>query len=167
VLYLLGVRKGSSNASVKTAINIEELFYLLLAGYGATISQSDLEIFTLMHEIELLEGSNFSGLSEMNYHWGEAALKRRREQDEKLLSKCNSVDDETIVERCKRHFRENLIFDPKVCGETVLYFTSKRSAWDEPMDMARYVEESLKGMTLVCSVTTWFMNLSIYLVLQI
>ena len=86
--------------------------------------------FTLMHEIELLGGSNFSGLSERNYLWGEAALKRRREQqDEKLLSKYNSVDnDETTVDRCKRKFRENLIFDPKVCGEIVLYFPSKRSA---------------------------------------
>ena len=169
VLYLLRVRKGSSSASVETTINIEELFSLLLAGYGATMSQSDLEIFTLMHEIELLEGSNFSGLSERNYLWGEAALKRRREQqDEKLLSKYNSVDDdETTVDRCKRQFRENLIFDPKVCGETVLYFPSKRSAWAEPIDTSGYVEESLRGMTVVSSFITWCMNLSTYLLSQI
>lgn len=149
LLYLLGAQKGSSNVPAETAINIEELFSLLLAGYGATMSQSDLEIFTLMHEIELLEGSNFTGLSEMNYLWGEAALKRRREQqDQKVLLKYNSVDEETIVDRCKRQFRENLILDPKVCGETVLYFPSKRSAWAGHIDMARYVEESLKSMNV-------------------
>eukprot|EP01018_Ginkgo_biloba_P010431 Gb_10022 [translate_table: standard] len=149
VLYLLRVREVSLSVSVDTDLNSKELLSLLLAGYSATMKESDLEIFNLMHEIDYTQGSSFSGLSEMNYLWGEAALKRRREQnEEKLLSEYNSFDQETAAERQKRQFRENLMIDPKVCGDTVLYFPSERNAWAGPIELVKFVEESLNAITL-------------------
>ncbi|KAH9322917.1 hypothetical protein KI387_017556, partial [Taxus chinensis] len=148
MLYLLRVQHGSLSGSRETSINAKELFSLLLAGYSATMNECDLEIFSLMHEIESFSGKNFSGLSEMNYLWGEAALKRRKQQhDERLLLEYSSVDRETIEERQKRDFRDNLLIDPKVCGDTILHFPFNRSAWGWTHGTSEICRGELEGYT--------------------
>ncbi|XP_057843357.2 uncharacterized protein LOC131052770 isoform X2 [Cryptomeria japonica] len=128
MLYLLRVQLGSLSGSGETFMNAKKLVSLLLAGYGATISDCDLEIYSLLHEIECFNLKNFCGLSEMDYLWGEAALKTAEER--------------------KSGFRDNLLIDPKVCGETILYFPFNRSAWDGPLDLSEFAERSFKNITL-------------------
>ncbi|KAA8534397.1 hypothetical protein F0562_031914 [Nyssa sinensis] len=60
-------------------INSRELLFLLLSSYGATLSEIDLEIYNLMHAIESTDESNSGNIAEMDYLWGSAALRIRKE----------------------------------------------------------------------------------------
>lgn len=101
-------------------INCRDLISLLLSSYNATLSEIDVEIYNLMREIESFDGSEI--IAEMDYLWGNAALKIREE-----LSSDRKFDFEEF--ECRRSkFREILPVDPKLCAMTVLYFPFDRTA---------------------------------------
>lgn len=101
-------------------INCKDLMSLLLSSYNATLSESDVEIYNLMREIESFDGSEI--MAEMDYLWGNAALKIRED-----LSSDKKINFEEF--ECRRSkFREVLPVDPKLCAMTVLYFPFDRTA---------------------------------------
>ncbi|XP_052200530.1 uncharacterized protein LOC127806944 isoform X2 [Diospyros lotus] len=104
-------------------ISSRELLFLLLSSYGATLSEVDLEIYNLMLEIESINERDTGSLSEMDYLWGIAAVKVRKERElEQNVSSDMINDVEAVEERRRNQFRENLLVDPKICAATVLYF---------------------------------------------
>ncbi|XP_062220395.1 LOW QUALITY PROTEIN: uncharacterized protein LOC133919867 [Phragmites australis] len=103
-----------------------ELVFLLLSVYGATLSETDLEILHLMNEIE---SSECRIITEVDHLWGSAALKFKQEL--KLdFSKSDTHDTENaeITERRRALFRENIPIDSKHCAKTALQFCYKRSS---------------------------------------
>ncbi|CAL4912422.1 unnamed protein product [Urochloa decumbens] len=103
-----------------------ELVFLLLSIYGATLSETDLEVLHLMNEIESPECRT---ITEVDHLWGSAALKFREEL--KLdFSKSDSHDIENaeITERRRALFRENIPVDSKLCAKTALLYCYKRSS---------------------------------------
>ncbi|XP_024533954.1 uncharacterized protein LOC9637781 [Selaginella moellendorffii] len=127
VLYAFRVRHREhfsvGEASRQTSMELESL---LLVAYGATLSTLDQEIFCLMHEIETSEGDGFSGMSEMDYLWGDAALERRRDKTE---SGGEDLVQESLEEMRKRRFKEDLALNLRMCGLTALHFPMKRDMW--------------------------------------
>ncbi|XP_068638772.1 uncharacterized protein [Aristolochia californica] len=107
--------------------NSIELMSLLLSGYGATLSDIDLEIYDLMCEIEPVVGFGQNLLTKMDYLWGSAALKVRKEEAvEKFISSNDLGGSEAPKECRKRRFRENLPLDPRLCVATVKFFCYDR-----------------------------------------
>ncbi|KAL6012007.1 hypothetical protein ACLOJK_002478 [Asimina triloba] len=136
VLYSLKSKQFVTNPGKEASMNSRELLSLLLSGYGATLNETDLEIFHLMHEIESTEGSDCGSIAEMDYLWGSSVLRLRREQAlERFLSSSNTADCETTEEWRRRQYRENIPVDPKICVMTVLHFCYDRVAWTGPMPL--------------------------------
>ncbi|CAE5993003.1 unnamed protein product [Arabidopsis arenosa] len=106
-----------------SGINLKELRFLFLCSYGATMSEIDLELYKLMHDIELIEDEQRLNVSETDYLWGKAALKIREglrfSQDAYYGGEAGLVQ---IL------FKENLWIDPKICAQTLLYFPYQRTA---------------------------------------
>ncbi|XP_035543314.1 uncharacterized protein LOC108983821 isoform X4 [Juglans regia] len=117
-------------------INFRELHLLLLSSYGATLSEVDLMIYSLMHDIESANGSDFVNATETDHLWGSSALKVKKERDvERDMCSDIMTDTEGVGERRKSQFRENLSIDPKICASTVLYFPYDAIAVDEPLSL--------------------------------
>ncbi|KAK1325111.1 hypothetical protein QJS10_CPA01g00908 [Acorus calamus] len=143
VLYYLGAQQRHMYPG-NVDKNNRELLSLLLAGYGATLCETDLEMFHLMQEIESFEESDCRNITEMDYLWGASALNIRKEQTLDRLVSCNStVDGETVDERRKRFFGENIPVDPKLCAATVLHFCYDTDASTVPMSVENLQQESL------------------------
>ncbi|KAK1281237.1 hypothetical protein QJS04_geneDACA018223 [Acorus gramineus] len=143
VLYYLGAQQRHMYPG-NVDKNNRELLSLLLAGYGATLCETDLEMFHLMQEIESFEESDCRNIAEMDYLWGDSALNIRKEQTQDRLVSCNStVDSETVDERRKRFFGENIPVDPKLCAATVLHFCYDADASTVPMSVENLQQESL------------------------
>ncbi|XXG86023.1 hypothetical protein AAC387_Pa11g1011 [Persea americana] len=129
VLYHLKALHGITDPGKDLGLKSRELLSLLLSGYGATLSETDLEIFHLMNEIESDEGLDSGSIAEMDYLWGTSALKIRREQTlKKFILSNDMVDGETAEEWRKRQFRETLPVDPKLCAMTALHFFCERTS---------------------------------------
>ncbi|KAJ4980420.1 hypothetical protein NE237_031257 [Protea cynaroides] len=144
VLYHLKVRQDSTDFGKDFGMKSRELLSLLLSCYRGTLSEVDMEIFNLMSEIEAIEGSDCGSIAEMDYLWGSSASKHRSEQTlEKILSTNNVIDCETVEERRRRQFRENLPVDPKLCVKTVLYFPFDRIACSGPSDAENFRQDIL------------------------
>ncbi|XP_028086891.1 nucleolar pre-ribosomal-associated protein 1-like isoform X1 [Camellia sinensis] len=121
------------------SVNSRELVFLLLSSYGATLSEVDLEIYDLMFEIESASESNSGSIAEMDYLWGAAAIKVRKEREqEQDLSSVNMNDVEAVEERRRSQFRENLPVDPKVCATTVLHFPYDRTVSEGTLFLSKY-----------------------------
>mgnify|MGYP003702941981 CR=1 FL=1 len=121
------------------SVNSRELVFLLLSSYGATLSEVDLEIYELMFEIESANESNSGSIAEMDYLWGAAAIKVRKEREqEQDLSSVNMNDVEAVEERRRSQFRENLPVDPKVCATTVLHFPYDRTVSEGTLFLSKY-----------------------------
>ncbi|XP_042949109.1 uncharacterized protein LOC122281567 isoform X5 [Carya illinoinensis] len=119
-------------------INFRELHLLLLSSYGATLSEVDLMIYSLMHDIESVNGSDFVNTTETDHLWGSSALKVKKERDvERDICSDIMSDTEGVGERRKNQFRENLSIDPKICVSTVLYFPYDAIAVDEPLSLKK------------------------------
>ncbi|XP_019265752.1 PREDICTED: uncharacterized protein LOC109243298 isoform X1 [Nicotiana attenuata] len=108
-------------------INLRELVFLLLSSYGASMSAIDLEIYSLMDEIKLTNDLDEVSMAKLDFLWGSALLKVRKENElvqtiSRNLSEAEAVDDYRRI-----HFRENIPIDPKVCATTVLYFPYDRT----------------------------------------
>ncbi|GMP26056.1 hypothetical protein CsSME_00002651 [Camellia sinensis var. sinensis] len=127
------------------SVNSRELVFLLLSSYGATLSEVDLEIYDLMFEIESASESNSGSIAEMDYLWGAAAIKVRKEREqEQDLSSVNMNDVEAVEERRRSQFRENLPVDPKVCATTVLHFPYDRTVSEGTLFLSKYRHDNSK-----------------------
>ncbi|KAI0491316.1 hypothetical protein KFK09_025576 [Dendrobium nobile] len=122
---LFHLRDGTARMG---CFNSKELLSLLLCGYSATQSQIDLEILHLMQEIESLEGPDNVNLEALDYMWGVAALKMRKEKTHDILLPSNRTSDCETIEERKIHFRENIPVDSKVCAVTVLHLCNDGSS---------------------------------------
>ncbi|KAJ0045378.1 hypothetical protein Pint_04163 [Pistacia integerrima] len=129
-----------------TGINLRELHSLLLSSYGATLRDIDLEMFNIMREIELFDKSD-SEVAWLDYLWGSAAVKVRKEQALEQDTSWNIMTDtEAVKERRRSQFRENLPIDPKICAMTVLYFPYDRTGGDELSSSNKPQVDNLKNM---------------------
>ncbi|XP_059441149.1 uncharacterized protein LOC132173627 isoform X2 [Corylus avellana] len=136
VLFPVKAHQAGFDSGKDFGINFKELHLLLLSSYGATLSEVDLEIYSLMNKIESVDGSDIVNIAEMDYQWGRAALKVKKEWAvEQDISSGIMTDTATIEERRKSQFRENLSIDPKICASTVLYFPYDAIACDEPLSL--------------------------------
>lgn len=123
-------------------INSKELLYLLMSSYGATLSEIDLEIYSLMREIEAAHRPDSGNMTEMDFLWGPASVKLRKER----LQEGGCINEtEEIEERRRRQFRENLPVDPKLCTATVLYFPYDRTKDVEPYHGKDSQQKSLRN----------------------
>ncbi|KAF8651235.1 hypothetical protein HU200_063482 [Digitaria exilis] len=103
-----------------------ELVFLLLSIYGATLSETDLEILHLMNEIE---SSECRTITEVDHLWGSAVLKFREELKlDFSKSDTHSIENAEITERRRALFRENIPVDSKLCAKTALLYCYKRSS---------------------------------------
>ncbi|PIA27458.1 hypothetical protein AQUCO_07700016v1 [Aquilegia coerulea] len=143
VLYHLKSSQGSIAPAEDTRVNSKELVSLLLSCYGATLSEVDLEIFDLMHEIISVDASESVNIAEMDYLWGNSALKIREKTLENSLLFDNTTDCETVEERRRQQFRENLALDSKRCAATILNFPYDRLSSRRPISMKNIEEDDL------------------------
>lgn len=131
-------------------INLKELHMLLLSSYGATISEIDMEIYSLMNDIESIDSSESEYLAEMDYLWGSAAMKVKKEHGlEHGASTETMTDTKAVQESRKIKYRENLPVDPKVCTTTVLHFPYDRTAGYVPLSPNKFQTDNVKDMIKV------------------
>ncbi|KAI3458963.1 hypothetical protein Pfo_015626 [Paulownia fortunei] len=127
LLFHIYAQQREVNFGEDIGINSRELVYLLLSSYGATCTEVDLEIYNLMLEIESTDKSSAGTVAQMDYLWGIASLKVRKEwEQDKYMQSVDPRNMEFFEERRKIKFRENLPVDPKLCAQTVLYFPYNR-----------------------------------------
>lgn len=150
LLRLLLCFKGhwdGSDLEKNIDINARELISLLLSSYGAMLNEVDLEIYSLMHEIESNDRLKSGSIAAMDYLWGSSALRIRKERVQELeISANNILDAEAVEERQRSQFRENLPIDPKLCMNTVLYFPYNRTASDGPISLNKVHPDNVKDM---------------------
>uniref|UniRef100_J3M1K9 Nucleolar pre-ribosomal-associated protein 1 N-terminal domain-containing protein n=1 Tax=Oryza brachyantha TaxID=4533 RepID=J3M1K9_ORYBR len=121
VLY--SIKRGQQNSSLLD--ESRELGFLLLSVYGATLSETDLEILHLMNEVE---SSECKAITDVDHLWGKAAVKFREELKlEFSASDSHKIENEGISDRRKSLFRENIPIDSKLCVMTALQFCYRRS----------------------------------------
>ncbi|KAL5730801.1 diphosphoinositol-polyphosphate diphosphatase [Ranunculus cassubicifolius] len=154
VLYHLRASPSSIPPGEDAKTNAKELLSLLLSCYGATVSEVDLEIFDLMHEIVSTVASDCVNIAEMDYLWGTSALKlRERKLEDNLLSD-NTTDSEAVEERRRRQFRENIALDFKICAATILNYPFDRVMSHRPIRLKNSNYDDLRGMQEDSSTST-------------
>ncbi|XP_048234758.1 uncharacterized protein LOC8266787 isoform X2 [Ricinus communis] len=108
-------------------INLKELYFLLLSSYGATLGDIDVEIFSLMREIESIDTSVSEDLAKLDYLWGTAALRIRKERALDWDTSSSVITNKEVFEEHRRsQFREVLPINPNICATTVNYFPYDR-----------------------------------------
>ncbi|XP_073041195.1 uncharacterized protein [Primulina eburnea] len=128
VLFNINVQHGRVNCGEAIGVQSKELIYLLLSSYGATCNDVDVEIYSLILEIESNNQSCAGTIAQMDYLWGIASLRVRKDQEKDEDTRMvNPETVEVLEESRKIRFRENLPVDPKLCAQTVLYFPYDRS----------------------------------------
>ncbi|KAJ4837428.1 hypothetical protein Tsubulata_012761 [Turnera subulata] len=132
-------------------LNLKELHLLLLSSYGATLSENDLQIYSLMREIESIDKTITEEVVEMDYLWGTAALKIREERTLDQETANITLDPEAIREHQRSQFRENLPVDPRICAATVLHFPYDRNESNEPLPLGRLQLDNPKDVSEACS----------------
>jgi nucleolar pre-ribosomal-associated protein 1 len=122
VLYDIKTRQQNNSLLNES----RELCFLLLSVYGATLSETDLEILHLMNEIESYECKT---MAEVDHLWGAAAIKYREELKlDYSTSEIHNTENTESNGRRRALFRENMPIDSKLCVTTVLQFCYKRSS---------------------------------------
>lgn len=122
VLYDIKSRQQNSSQLIES----RALVFLLLSVYGATLSETDLEILHLMNEIE---SPKHRTIAEVDHLWGTAALKFREELKlDFSKSDTHKTENGEITERRRALFRENIPVDSKLCAKTCLLYCYKRSS---------------------------------------
>lgn len=127
LLFQIRARQCDMNNVKDIGINLRELVFLLLSSYGASMSAIDLEIYSLMDEINSINDLGEGSMAKLDYLWGSALLKVRKENElgetiSSNLSEAEAIDDDRRI-----YFRENIPIDPKVCATTMLYFPHDRT----------------------------------------
>ncbi|GFQ04880.1 nucleolar pre-ribosomal-associated protein 1 [Phtheirospermum japonicum] len=127
ILFQIYAQQRELNFGEDIDINSRELVHLLLSSYGATCAEVDMEIYNLMLEIESTDTSSAGTVAQMDYVWGIASLKVRKEwEQDKDMQSVDPRTMEIFEERRKIRFRENIPIDPRLCNQTVLYFPCNR-----------------------------------------
>jgi len=153
VLYDIKSRQQNNSQLNET----RELVFLLLSIYGATLSETDLEILHLMNEIESPECRT---ITEVDHLWGSAALKFREELKlDFSKSDTHNIENAEITERRRALFRENIPVDSKLCAKTALLFCYKRSSRASAFSLEQLQQESFADSF---EVTSQRMDLQIY-----
>ncbi|KAJ3690484.1 hypothetical protein LUZ61_019648 [Rhynchospora tenuis] len=122
----------------------KELLFLLLSVYGATLRDIDLEILNLMQEVELSVGSNWGGIAEMDYLWGNAITKVREEMKVEL----HESENGGIEDKRKFLFRENIPVDSKMCVATASSFCYERSLHVEFFSIEKLLRNSVEDFEM-------------------
>ncbi|XVF18198.1 hypothetical protein REPUB_Repub11eG0001000 [Reevesia pubescens] len=142
-----GTDQSGFDSRNDNGINLKELHFLLLSSYGATLSEIDLEIYSLLNEIESIDSSESEYIAKMDYLWGSAATKVKKEHGlEHGASTSIITDTEAVQEGRKIKYRENVPVDPKVCAATALHFPYDRTARDEPLSLNNYQKDDLNDI---------------------
>ncbi|KAJ8549981.1 hypothetical protein K7X08_033688 [Anisodus acutangulus] len=127
LLFQIRAQQCDINNVKDTGINLRELVFLLLSSYGASMSAIDLEICSLMDEINSTNDLGEGNMAKLDYIWGSALLKVRKENELGQTISSNLSEAEVVDDYRRIHFRENIPVDPKVCATTVLYFPYDRT----------------------------------------
>uniref|UniRef100_A0A6N2KLH1 URB1 C-terminal domain-containing protein n=1 Tax=Salix viminalis TaxID=40686 RepID=A0A6N2KLH1_SALVM len=145
-LLQLKLRQSGFDSGNDIGINLKELHLLLLSSYGATLSETDLEIYNLMLEIESIDNSVGDVVADMDYLWGTAALKISKERvlDQETYDVVTNT--EAVKEHRRSQFRENLPVDPKMCVTTVLHFPYDRTVTDGSLSLDRLQLDNLRDI---------------------
>lgn len=154
VLVNINVQHNRLNFGEGIGVQSKELIYLLLSSYGATCNDVDMEIYSLILEIESNDQSCAGTIAQMDYLWGIASLRVRKdwEKDEDTRM-VNPETVEVLEESRKIRFRENLPVDPKLCAQTVLYFPYARCVNDRTV-----LEFQKDDSTVVNKVHFWLVH---------
>ncbi|XP_039143511.1 uncharacterized protein LOC120280662 isoform X2 [Dioscorea cayenensis subsp. rotundata] len=143
VYYIKDKQQNTESFSI-VGFNSKELISLLLSGYGATMSELDLETLHLMHEIESMEGSSYDIISEFDYLWGASVMKTRNELVlDGLVALNENSNSELMEEQHRRLFRENIPVDSGLCVMTVLHVCNDRTSRHGALSVKRLVDDSL------------------------
>ncbi|GAB2229982.1 hypothetical protein Droror1_Dr00014238 [Drosera rotundifolia] len=150
-------------------INTRELLCLLLSSYGATHSDVDLEIYSLMVEIESAE-VGCGKLAELDFLWGSALLRTTRDEAHESDSLPYTFLSEMDEDSRRGHFRDNLPIDPKLCIETVLHFPFERTTSLYPLSCEMFLQMNRKepkiptarGERIKCYDPVFILRFSIY-----
>ncbi|KNA12925.1 hypothetical protein SOVF_121720 [Spinacia oleracea] len=130
LLFHLRATRCRSVSEDDLGVNLRELSLLLLTTYGATVSEIDLEIHSLLSEIYADEGMGDKIFSDQDYLWG-SALRVGKELTMNSILLKNGMED--MEEDCKRsQFRDNLPINPKLVIQTVLRFPYGRTSEKSP-----------------------------------
>lgn len=152
LLHLTGSDNGPSFAK-EDGINYQELLMLLLSSYGATLSDIDQEIYSLMQEIEYRCGGSASFM-ETDFLWGSSALKIMKERALEQKESSGVVTDAGALKQFQRsQVRDNLPIDPKLCAATVLHFPYDRMAVTGPLSLNTFDTNLTDDMPEVCQIT--------------
>ncbi|KAH0771918.1 hypothetical protein KY290_015899 [Solanum tuberosum] len=127
LLFQIRARQCDINNVEDIGINLRELLFLLLSSYGASMSVIDLEIYSLMDEINSTNDLGEGSMAKLDYLWGSALLKVRKENELEQTISSNLSEAEAVDDYRRIRFRENIPIDPKVCATTVLYFPYDRT----------------------------------------
>ncbi|KAJ6950483.1 hypothetical protein NC651_004216 [Populus alba x Populus x berolinensis] len=144
-LLQLKPRQSSFDSGNDIGINLKELHLLLLSSYGATLSETDLEIYNLMLGIESIDNSVID-VAHMDYLWGTAVLKISKERVLDQETYDVMTNTEAVKEHRRSQFRENLSVDPKMCVTTVLHFPYDRTVTDGSLSLDRLQLDNLKDI---------------------
>lgn len=111
--------------------------------YGATMSEIDLELYSILSQIESARGMDHSIIAELDCLWGSAALRKIKEHSIKhVLLGDNMADAE---EDCRRsQFRDNLPIDLKLLIRTILYFPYERNVCGKPLIFNSSYEDNIR-----------------------
>ncbi|KAL6205507.1 hypothetical protein ACLB2K_022766 [Fragaria x ananassa] len=136
---LFKVQQDGFDSGKDLGIDLREVHLLLLSSFGATLNETDVEIYNLMRTIECIDGLEHVKFAGMDYLWGSAALKIEKERNlEQSLSYDTMNDAEAVKEYHRNQLRENLSIDPKICASTVLYFPYQLAASDELLSLNKF-----------------------------
>ncbi|KAG0487245.1 hypothetical protein HPP92_009340 [Vanilla planifolia] len=131
------------NVETKVVIIVElSVCRVIVTLLIATTSQMDLELFHLMLEVGEIEGPDKGSMEALDYMWGVAALKMRKEKAHDVLSKSILTSTLETVEERKVLFRENIPVDSLICASTVLYICSDESSTATPMSLEYLVKDT-------------------------
>ncbi|KAK4804939.1 hypothetical protein SAY86_004756 [Trapa natans] len=134
LLNMKGCDHGFS-FSKEGGVNAQELLMLLLSSYDATLSDIDLEIYSLMQEIEYSCGGS-ANFMETDFLWGSSSLRIRKERALEQEESAAVVSDAGAIGQLRRgQVRDNLPIDPKLCAATVLHFPYGRMVVNGPMPL--------------------------------
>lgn len=127
LLFQIRARQCDVNNVKDIGIDLRELLFLLLSSYGASMRAIDLEIWSLMDEINSTNDFGEGSMAKLDYLWGSALLKVRKENELRQTISSNLNEAEAVDDYRRILFRENIPVDPKVCATTVLYFPYDRT----------------------------------------
>jgi len=142
LLFDLRAQQGSI-CEDELGVNWRGLVSLLLPSYGATMSEIDLELYSILSRIESARGMDHSIIADLDYLWGSASLRMIKEHfSEHVLLDKNTADAE---EDCRRsQFRDNLPIDLRLLIRTILYFPYARNVSGKPLIFNSSPEDNIR-----------------------